>query len=84
MMYPIPDALDERPETFHCVGMNLTDFPFFAPVERLVLHLLTDFIIPTILIGNQLGIINLDEPLDKLNDRLSGGVFYKLCDDLAT
>ncbi len=61
MVLPIPHTLDQRPKAFNRIGMNLTGFPRFAPIERLLFHFFTNLIIPTTLIGNELGIFSFDE-----------------------
>ena len=83
MVLATPCTLDQRPKAFNRISMNLTGFPRFAPLERLLFHFFTNLIIPAIRVGNELGTFSFDELLDKLKNRLSGNIRSYLCDDLS-
>ena len=63
--------------------MDVTGLPFLAPIQRLMLHLFTDFVVSAILIGNEYGVVHFDELLDKVCDCATFSILNKLCDHLS-
>ena len=81
VMGSIPCPFDERPKTFHCVGMYPPRFPFLAPVQRFMLHLFTDLVVSFIRVGIEFGGICFHKLLDKLRDGATFGILNKFSDD---
>ena len=77
----IPRPFDERPKTFHCVGMYPTRLPFLTPVHRFMLHLFTDLVVAFILVGIEFGVVCFDKRLDKLSDCATLDIPNKFSDD---